>query len=294
MTRPDDATTTIEDGMDPALDPFRAVRDKDRRADGGRFVVEAPRVVSRFLEAVAEDRFQVEAIALDPGVVPPTLLEDAAASGATCVRATSDALDDASGYRFHAGAIAIGRRPRRLPGLEELLGGIGASGPATLCGLVGVTSMDNIGGIFRAAAALGVGGILLDAACCDPLLRRCLRISMGQVFRMPWAIVDDLVPAIERLRNEKGITTLAIENLMDAPLLHEAPPPSRVLLAIGNEGHGLPPEVLAASDGARRIAGPPELPESERPGGADERSLNAHVAAAIAFHESLRRGLGGD
>lgn len=279
--------------MDPALDPFRAVRDKDRRADGGRFVVEAPRVVSRFLEAVAEGRFHVEAIALDPGLVPPMLLEDAAASGATCVRATSDALDDASGYRFHAGAIAIGVRPRRQPSLEDLLGGIRPSGAATLCALAGVTSMDNIGGIFRAAAALGVEGILLDAACCDPLLRRCLRISMGQIFRVPWAIVDDLAPAIDRLRDDAGITTLAIENLPDAPLLHEAPLPGRVLLAIGNEGHGLPPEVLAASAGARRIAGPPDLPESERPGGADERSLNAHVAAAIAFHESLRRGLRG-
>ena len=47
-------------------------------------------------------------------------------------------------------------------------------------------------------------------------------------------------------------------------------------------------EIVAACDGARRIAGSPDLPDPERPGGEDERSLNAHVAAAIAFHEVLR------
>ncbi len=289
MTEGENGPSLIEDPTDSGLDPFRAVRDKDLRADGGRFVVEAPRVISRFLDAVAEGRFEIDAVVLDPRIVPSALIERIRDVETSCCFASTEVIDEVSGYRFHAGAIAIGIRPRTTPGLDALLARMPQTGPLTLCGLAGVTSMDNVGSVFRAAAALGVDGIVLDASCCDPLVRRCLRISMGQVFRMPFAVVEDLVPALRRLREEAGVATLAIENLPDAPLLHEVASPPRVMLAIGNEGHGLPAELVVASDGARRIAGAPDLPESERPGGDDERSLNAHVAAAVAFHEVLRR-----
>ena len=155
--------------------------------------------------------------------------------------------------------------------------------------LAGVTSMDNIGGIFRIAAALGASGIVLDDDASDPMLRRTIRISMGQVFRVPWARVGTLGEAIPELASTANIETFAIENLEDATPLHQAAFPARVMLVIGNEGHGIPPEILERCPNRIRIEGPSDLPSEEGPGGEDERSLNAATAAAIALHAALRR-----
>ena len=50
----------------------------------------------------------------------------------------------------------------------------------------------NIGAIFRGAAALGMDAVLLSPSCCDPRLRRrAVRVSMGTVFQVPWAVLGD-------------------------------------------------------------------------------------------------------
>jgi tRNA G18 (ribose-2'-O)-methylase SpoU len=280
--------TRITEPEDHRLDPFRGVRDRDLRGDQGRFIVESPRVVSRFLDAVAAGRYVAEALVADPSLAPG-LLERAPLDDVAVHSTTEEILTEISGYRFHAGALAIGRRPRRPPRLDDLLEGRSDAEPILLGGLAGITSMDNIGGIFRTAAALGLDGLVLDARCSDPLLRRCLRISMGQVFRMSWAVVDDLAAASRELTDRAAIESIAIENIAEAPAIHAAPLPPRAMLIIGNEGHGVPADVIDACAAVRRIAGPEDLPEVERPGGDDERSLNAHVAAAIAFHEAMTR-----
>lgn len=277
--------TTIVDPEDPRLDPFRRIRDRDLRADGGRFVVESPRVVSRFLAAVREGRAQVDAVLL----APEQRLVDSDEIAAPVFLADLDLMTAASGYHFHGGAIAIGIRPRRDPDLADLASRIPAAGPATLIALAGVTSMDNVGGIFRISAALGATGILLDDDASDPMLRRTIRISMGQVFRVPWARTGTLVDAIPTLASTANIETIAIENLAEATPLHQATFPDRVMLVIGNEGHGIPSEILTRCPNRIRIEGPPDLPSEEGPGGEDERSLNAATAAAIALHAALRR-----
>jgi tRNA G18 (ribose-2'-O)-methylase SpoU len=276
--------TTIVDPEDPRLDPFRRIRDRDLRADGGRFVVESPRVVSRFLAAVREDRARVDAVLL----APEQKLVDPDEITAPVFLADLELLTAVSGYHFHGGAIAIGIRPRREPNLADLVARLPTAGPVTLVALAGVTSMDNIGGIFRIAAALGASGIVLDDDASDPMLRRTIRISMGQVFRVPWARTGTFAEAIPELASTADIETIAIENLDEATPLHDATFPERVMLVIGNEGHGIPPAILTRCPNRIRIEGPPDLPSEEGPGGEDERSLNAATAAAIALHAALR------
>lgn len=289
----------IESPNDESLDPFRDIKDRQRRADGGRFVVESPRCVSRFLDAVRSGRFEVETMVGDPERCAEAM-RLAQELGATVLSADEAVMTEASGYHFHAGCLAIGIRPKHPPDLDRLAVEVVESGrtPIVLVAMDGITSMDNMGGIFRSAAALGVHGLLLDHACADPLLRRCIRISMGQVFRVPWASTPSLPAGIERLRKSHGFMSIGLENLPDAPLLtgltRDAAPdrledllPERLVVVIGNEGHGLGAEVLEACDTIRRIQGPPSLPEDERPGADDERSLNAATAAAIAMHHLL-------
>ena len=281
----------ILDPDDTALDPFRAMRDKDRRAGGGGFIVESPRCVARFLGAVREGRYAAERVLGDPGLAAGSM-EIAEELGVPVIASEESVMTAASGYRFHAGCLAVGRRLDREPSIESLLDRLPTTS-TTIVVLAGITSMDNMGGIFRTVAALGGDAVVLDGACSDPLLRRTIRISMGQVFRVPWAVVTDLRNAIEMLRSDRGFTSIGLENLPDARPIsewsrHATPPPLRRLIVIGNEGHGLAPEILASCDEVRRIEGPEDLPLDERPGGDDERSLNAATAAAIALHHLLR------
>lgn len=288
----------IEASNDSALDPFRDMPDRRRRADGGRFVVESPRCVSRFLDAVASGRFTIDSVVADPSHAE--LLDTAADLGATVFSADDAIITEASGYHFHAGCLALGIRPpqpEEPDGLAEQV--LRAPAPRiVLLALAGVTSMDNIGGVFRSVAALGAHGLVLDHACADPLLRRCIRISMGQVFRVAWAVSPSLPEGLARLRQTYGFKIIGMENLPDAsPLsaltgdrtaeLEADLIPERVVVVVGNEGHGLAPEVLEACDSIRRIEGPPSLPDGEGPGEADERSLNASTAASIAIHHVL-------
>ncbi len=272
---------------DRRLDPFRRTRDRDLRADDGRFVVESPRVVSRFIDAVRAGRFSIDRILVAPEHAATFAAKTEAFD--TDVLVAEDALmTAASGYHFHGGALAIGRRPKNPPGLDELIAAIPSEGPAVLIGLAGLTTMDNIGGIFRIGAALGASGVLLDGACTDPLLRRCIRISMGQVFRLPWARVDSLPEAIGELGPLATVDPVAVENLAEATPLTDAIFPERTMLVIGNEGHGIDSATLAACPRRVRIEGPRGLPTDEGPGGDDERSLNAATATAIVLHAAMQ------
>lgn len=279
-------TDRATDAEDPALDPFRDVRERDLRGRSGGFMVESPRVVMRFLDAVQEGRYALEDVVVVPELAPE-LTDRLEGDARRFVRCTESVLTSISGYRFHAGAMAIGRRPTPAPTLAELWRRCDASGPLTVIMLAGITSMDNIGSIFRSVAALGGDAIVLDGRCGDPLLRRCLRISMGQVFRVPWFEVDRISIAMEGLRS-RDVTICGVENTVDAIRIDDRPLPGRTALIIGNEGHGISTDILASCDEVRRIPGPENLPAVERPGGEDERSLNAGVACAIALHEAMR------
>ena len=103
-------------------------------------------------------------------------------------------------------------------------------------------------------------------------------------------MTDELSTALPRLRESAGARIVALENLPDAPLLGTDPPDLRdgtTVVVVGNEGHGLSSRTISACDAIRRIPGPADLPDPERPGGEDERSLNASIAAAIAMYAML-------
>ena len=275
----------VDDLTDPRLELFRDLRDRDLRALHGAYIVESPRVVRRFLQASLQGEYEVEGVLLDEqhaAELQPVLEE--LDPGIPVYIAPLEMMIEISGYRFHAGALAIGRRPNFDRDLDGLVARLPSNGPLTLLATDGVSNMDNVGAIIRDAAALGADGVLLGGGSSDPLLRKAIRVSMGRVFNVPWAICEDLQRSLEEVRAVCGADVLALENLPEAHTIDAFDWPERVVIVTGSEGHGIQPKIIHNSDALLRIPGPEPADATEGPGGSDQRSLNVGVAAAIALY----------
>jgi tRNA G18 (ribose-2'-O)-methylase SpoU len=135
----------------------------------------------------------------------------------------------------------------------------------------GISNHDNVGSMFRNAAAFGADAVLLDETCCDPLYRKALRVSVGSVLTMPYRrqLSDvDLLTAL----TERGFAIWSLSPRGETDI-RAVPPTDRMALVVGTEGEGLPREILSAF-GSVRI---PQAP------GLD--SLNVATASGIALFE---------
>jgi tRNA G18 (ribose-2'-O)-methylase SpoU len=143
-----------------------------------------------------------------------------------------------------------------------------------------VANADNIGGIFRNAAAFGAGAVLLDEASADPLYRKAIRTSMAAALVVPFARVASAALALLELRRA-GFATVALTPAASASTIRStmgAPGARPVVVALGHEGEGLTPAALEACEFHARI-----------PISSTVDSLNVAAAAAIALYECSRR-----
>lgn len=186
-------------------------------------------------------------------------------------------LAEVVGFDFHRGVLAAGRRSKS-PTLDELMGRTGAEDPVNLVICPEVTQPENLGLIFRSAAAFGVDGLLLGRPCCDPFSRRCLRTSMGAVLRTPYLKSSDLLADLCRLRERWRVKLLAAVLDDQAEPLAGLRWPPRAGILFGNEYEGLRGNWLSASD---RLVTIPMQPGTD--------SLNLGVAAGIFIYE-MKRG----
>ena len=140
----------------------------------------------------------------------------------------------------------------------------------------------NVGAIIRSAAALGVGHIIMSADCADLYHARTLRAAMGPLFSMPVTRVEDLAGTVRRLRAEgRRVYAAALDDTalrLGSPDMAAEQGSIPACAVIGNEGHGLSEEVIAACD--RSVYIPME---------ADTESLNAGVAAALIMWELCKK-----
>jgi tRNA G18 (ribose-2'-O)-methylase SpoU len=269
----------IVDHDDPRLADYRHLSDAQLRRDRrdasspeGRFIVEGHLAVAKLLSSPYPLVSLLVAHAQWPRVAP--LLDTAVRS--PCFVAPQAVLDATVGFKLHRGVVASARRLPQ-PDPAALL-----EGARTVAVLEGINDHENLGGLFRNAAAFGVDAVLLDPTCADPLYRRSVRVSLGHVLGVPFGRFsrgDWPAPATFAAR---GFTTVALTPASDAAPLESLrlAPDERVAVLLGAEGPGLAPATLAAADGRVRITLAP---------GVD--SLNVSVAAAIALHHlaQLRR-----
>ena len=258
----------VSDAADPRLDPYLRLTDVRLRRriepERGLFMAESAEVIARALEARIEP---VSLLMSAKWVEPLAKMLRSLDPAVPVYVGPEDLLEEVTGFKMHRGAIATMRRPA-LPSLERVM-----AGARRLAIVEDLVDHTNLGAIFRAAAGLGVDGVLVTPHSADPLYRRSVRVSMGAVFQVPWTRIDPWPDSLTTLR-QAGFTVAAMALGADAQDLdgYAIDPPHKLALMLGTEGDGLTAHALELADVTLRI------PMS---GGVD--SLNVAAAAAVAF-----------
>jgi tRNA G18 (ribose-2'-O)-methylase SpoU len=257
----------IVDFDDPRLDEYRNIPDQQLLVERGLFMAEGRLVVSRLL---ASSRFPVRSLMVTR--VACDALGDALAGhpDVPVYEVAQDTMNHVAGLNIHRGCLAIGERTGEIT--PDAL----ARSARTLVALEGVGNADNVGGIFRNAAALGADGVLLDRASADPLYRKALRTSMGAALQVPFARADNWLDTL-RIHRQAGMRLVALTPDSAADALADVAASlvgERIVLVLGHEGDGLSDATLAECDVRARIPMQP---------GVD--SLNVSSATAIALYE---------
>jgi len=254
---------------DPRVAAYHGVRDAELLRSHGLFVAEGRHIFRRIVE---DGRYRVQSMLVNEAAqrdLEPTIATlDAEVPVFVC---RGDELAAVAGYDVHRGCLALVHRPSATS-MDVLLAPAGM-----LVVLEGVTNADNVGGVFRNAAAFRAGGVLLSPTCCDPLYRKAIRTSMGATLRVPFARAGpDEWPGVLTHVRAAGFTMVALTPREPAETLEAfavRPRTSRVALIVGTEGTGLTEAVEAAADVRVRI-----------PIAGDIDSLNLAVAVGIALY----------
>ncbi len=258
----------VIDLADPRLADYLDIRDRGLRGrDGipGLFVGEQPLIVQRMLSM--------------PGVTKSVLVVTTWADRIAPLAppevpvyvAPVDLMRRVAGFTVHRGVLAVGYRAKvERPSLQAIISG---DGPLTLLLCEDITNIDNIGLLFRNAAAFGVDGVLLSPKCHDPLYRKSLRVAIGHALTVPFARSEDWSGELARLQQECNVTLVAAALDERAVELDSAPCPKRVGLVVGPEFDGLPSATLDQCDAIVKV-----------PMARGVDSLNVAVAAAVCLH----------
>ena len=250
---------------DPRIAAYRNLPDRTLRGES-IFLAEGRLLAERLLAS----RYEVESVfvsteyyeefrRLTPADVPLFVAEE-------------KLLLDIVGFPFHRGALAVGRRGRPLT-LDDFLATAGEKPQFRLAVCPEITKPENMGLIFRSAAAFGLSGVLLGERCCDPFSRRAMRVSMGAVLRVPFHKTENLQESLRVLKDRHEFILYAAVLDPAAEKLNEISWPARCGILLGNEMDGLAAASLEFCD--HRVT----IPITD-----NVDSLNLGVAAGIFIY----------
>ena len=257
---------TIDDPDDPRVAAFRDIRERDLTGREGLFVAEGEVVLNVLLSPRSLCRPRAVLMAAHRIERRADLLERVP-DGVPVYAAAQAVLDRIAGFPLHRGLLALGEKPPE-PDADVMLAGLAPD--AVVLAAAGVGNHDNMGGLFRNAAAFGAAALLRDDRCCDPFYRKSIRVSVGAVLRTPTTTAGSTERLVDRL-DGAGFEVVALSPSGKEPLSAIRPRGPRALL-VGSEGPGLSSAIL------RRVR-TAAIPMAD---GFD--SLNVAAAAAIALH----------
>lgn len=266
----------IHDPSDPRIAEFTTMRDKDLAGRGDRFIAEGKVVLQALLDAEAGSRrFILEKVLLLENRVDGLGdLLDRIDPACPIHVAGREVLDAAVGFAMHRGILALGRHVPASSFADFLTQ---LPDQALLVAACGISNHDNIGGIFRNAGVFGADGIVLDRACCAPLYRKAIRVSVGAALRVPFCRAGGIGELVTTL-SAHGFEVAGLSPRGTQQLSSYAPGRRLALLA-GTEGEGLPADIIG------RI----KTLKIEQAPGMD--SLNVATASGIAlWHAATRMG----
>lgn len=261
----------ISSAADPRVAPFGDIRERELAARDGLFVGETLVV----LEAMLVRAAAIRAVLASGRMLERTAeLLAAHGCGAPLYTAADEVLEALTGIDLHRGVLAVAERAAFEP--VSVDGYAPARPPRTVLVCEGITNIDNIGQLFRIAAAFAVDAVLLSPDCHDPLYRKSLRVSTGNALKVPAVRAERWPEDLARFcaRFDLALVSTAIQ--ASVPLRTVEPPP-RVAVVVGHESKGVEQATRAASRHVVRI------PMAE---GVD--SLNVAVSAAIALDHFSR------
>jgi len=236
---------------------------RDRRKSG-RCVLEGAHLIDVYTArvgapetlVVVDDRLDDHAIAQLLARVPPSRI----------VAIPRTVFSDLATLPPDIGALAVVTAPRAAP-----------SGPGEFCLILeDVQDPGNVGSMIRTAAAAGVDQVVLSPHCAFAWSPKALRAGQGAHFLTMLVENADLDAWLATFRAGGG--TLVATVAGDVPSLYESDLRGRLALAIGSEGGGLSPALIARAD--RRVT---------IPMAAGSESLNAAAAAAVVLFEATRQ-----
>ncbi len=259
----------IDDPADPRIAAYRDIRERDLAGRDGLFIAEGKVVLTVLFSA---RRFKARsALILEsrlPGMADTLALADPSMPVFVASAAVMDAV---AGFPVHRGILALGER--RPP--ETIASALPDTGqPSLVVALAGLANHDNMGAIFRNAAAFGADAVVMDETSCDPLYRKAIRVSVGAALKVPFVRQGSAEAMVEALVT-RGYRVLALSP-SGSMELGEAPRSARTALLLGTEGEGLPQPLMERLDTVR--IGMRE----------DFDSLNVATAGAIALHHFRR------
>ena len=276
----------VEHAEDLRLAGYRDLVDDVGRSRADRdpetFVVEGARTILGLLEQGWPLRSVL--LSANRAANRPDVVTAAETAGTEIYVAAGDLMDRVAGYHVHRGALALAVRPPLRP-VGEVVAGVRLAVVTE-----GLNDLENLGSLFRNAAAFGAGAVLLDPATADPFYRRSVRVSLGHVTRIPFTRVQPWPAGLEQVR-AAGLMLVALTPAGDETLDDLLAAPGGAgpggagpggagpgscpgwAVMVGAEGPGLSDAALAVADHRVRIP---------MAGGVD--SINVATAAAIALH----------
>lgn len=254
----------VNEHQDIRLEPYRFMRERDVAGRGDRFIAEG-KVVLNCL-AKSHD-FQADSLLiLESRLAGISELLERFPPHLPIYVTGQDVMDGIAGFHVHRGILASGIRIRRQAMTDMVRE---CRDDALVVVLSGISNHDNVGGIFRNAAAFGAGAVILDDQCCNPLYRKALRVSVGGILTVPWTM-GGTAEGIAGTLLAAGFSLFALSPTGRKDI-RSLPVSGKRAIFLGSEGHGLSPSITGS------------LETFQIPMKGDFDSLNVSTASAIAM-----------
>jgi tRNA G18 (ribose-2'-O)-methylase SpoU len=239
----------IQDLADSRIQEFKSLKDKSLRQDH-LIIAETEKVVAKLIKSN---------IPIKKVLATPEFYLNYSPN-AECYTASKELLAEIVGFNLHHGVMALAERPS-----DTLLNALDNK----ILVLNGLTSPENVGTLVRTAVGLGVTSIIVDKKTCSPFARRCIRVSMGNIFRMKVHHCENLIESLGKIEHQ----IIGTSNQDSSKIISTVKFPEKSALIIGSEGHGMDEDLKEFCQQLVKI-----------PIDSEVAHLNASCAGAIALY----------